>query len=94
MRRGKGKPRQVSKESQAEGGRMEEGGNKGGKKREKLKDPRLRPDMGGREAAWTPLWKSEVKGTRDQAEKAQLGAARAPPLLSHKGQLQSPPLHL
>lgn len=41
MRRGKGRPRQVSEESQAEGERMEEGGNKAGEKREKLKDLRL-----------------------------------------------------
>lgn len=88
MRRGKGKPRQVSEESQAEGERMEEGRNEGGKKTEKLKDLRLRPVMGSREAGWPSLWKSEVKGTRDQAEKAQLGAAHAPPLLSHKGQWQ------
>lgn len=75
MRRGKGRPRQVSEESQDGGERMEEGGNKGGEKREKLKDLRLRSVTGGRETGWTPLRKSEGKGTRDQAEKAQLGAA-------------------
>lgn len=43
----------------------------------------------GWQGGWlTSLWKSEVKGTRDQAEKAQLGAAHAPPLLFHKGQWQ------
>lgn len=94
MRRGKGRPRQVSEESQDGGERMEEGGNKGGEKREKLKDLRLRSVTGGREAGWTPLRKSEGKGTRDQAEKAQLGAAHAPALLSHKDRCNAPPLPL